>query len=168
MGRGVGTVDVTVGADVERDGEPAAGQLPAGTGPGQRLRVLDREVHRRPARVPGEQLVVEEAAGLPGLLEAGRGGGGPQSGQRVPPPPGDRFPGQVRGGGKRRAALLLGIGGGLGLVLPGPIMTRLSYQWLFWLALVVIGAALVLAARCIPADGPAQPGSAGSRGALAC
>jgi len=54
---------------------------------------------------------------------------------------------------------LLGIGGGLGLVLPGPIMTRLSYQWLFWLSLIVIAAALVLAARYIPADGPAQAGA---------
>jgi MFS family permease len=51
---------------------------------------------------------------------------------------------------------LLGIGGGLGLVLPGPIMTRLSYQWLFWLPLAVIAAALVLAAVYIPADGPAR------------
>jgi hypothetical protein len=33
-------------------------------------------------------------------------------------------------------------------------MTRLSYRWLFWLSLVVITAALGLAARCIPADGP--------------
>ena len=48
---------------------------------------------------------------------------------------------------------LLGIGGGLGLVLPGPIMTRLSYQWLFWLSLIVIAVALGLAARYIPADG---------------
>jgi MFS family permease len=50
---------------------------------------------------------------------------------------------------------LLGIGGGLGLVLPGPVMARLSYQWLFWLALMVIAAAVVLAARYIPADGSA-------------
>jgi MFS family permease len=54
---------------------------------------------------------------------------------------------------------LLGIGGGLGLVLPGPIMTRLSYQWLFWLSLIVIAAALGLAARYIPADGPASAGA---------
>jgi len=51
---------------------------------------------------------------------------------------------------------LLGIGGGLGLVLPGPVMARLSYQWLFWLALIVIAAAVALAARYIPADGPAH------------
>ena len=54
---------------------------------------------------------------------------------------------------------LLGIGGGLGLVLPGPIMTRLSYRWLFWLSLIVIAAALLLAARYIPADRPAEAGT---------
>jgi EmrB/QacA subfamily drug resistance transporter len=50
---------------------------------------------------------------------------------------------------------LLGIGGGLGLVLPGPVMAHLSYRWLFWLSLVVIAGASLLAARYVPADGPA-------------
>jgi EmrB/QacA subfamily drug resistance transporter len=50
---------------------------------------------------------------------------------------------------------LLGIGGGLGLVLPGPVMQHLSYRWLFWLSLIVIAATNVLAARYIPADKPA-------------
>ncbi len=67
----------------------------------------------------------------------------------------DRLPRERVPGGIGLVSSLLGIGGGLGLVLPGPIMTRLSYQWLFWLSLVVIGAALVLAARHIPADPPA-------------
>jgi EmrB/QacA subfamily drug resistance transporter len=48
----------------------------------------------------------------------------------------------------------LGIGGGLGLVLPGPIMDELSYHWLFWLTLVPICASFALAARFIPADQP--------------
>jgi EmrB/QacA subfamily drug resistance transporter len=47
---------------------------------------------------------------------------------------------------------LLGIGGGLGLVLPGPVMLHLSYRWLFWLSLIVIAATNILAARYIPAD----------------
>ena len=68
----------------------------------------------------------------------------------------DRLPRERVPGGIGLVSSLLGIGGGLGLVLPGPIMTRLSYQWLFWLSLVVIAAALGLAARCIPADGPAE------------
>lgn len=71
----------------------------------------------------------------------------------------DRLPRERVPWGIGLVSSLLGIGGGLGLVLPGPIMTRLSYQWLFWLALIVIAAALVLAARCIPADGPAEAGA---------
>ena len=71
----------------------------------------------------------------------------------------DRLPRERVPGGIGLVSSLLGIGGGLGLVLPGPIMTRLSYQWLFWLSLIVIAAALVLAARYIPADGPAQAGA---------
>jgi EmrB/QacA subfamily drug resistance transporter len=46
----------------------------------------------------------------------------------------------------------LGVGGGLGLVLPGPIMDHLSFRWLFWLALVPICVSFALAARYIPAD----------------
>jgi len=38
-------------------------------------------------------------------------------------------------------------------------MTRLSYQWLFWLSLVVIAVALGLAARYIPADDQAETGA---------
>jgi len=38
-------------------------------------------------------------------------------------------------------------------------MTRLPYQWLFWLSLIVIAATLGLAVRCIPADGPAEAGA---------
>ena len=71
----------------------------------------------------------------------------------------DRLPRERVPAGIGLVSSLLGIGGGLGLVLPGPIMTRLSYQWLFWLSLIVIAAALVLAARFIPADGPAEAGA---------
>jgi MFS family permease len=71
----------------------------------------------------------------------------------------DRLPRERVPGGIGLVSSLLGIGGGIGLVLPGPIMARLSYQWLFWLALIVIAAALVLAARYIPADGPAEAGA---------
>jgi MFS family permease len=71
----------------------------------------------------------------------------------------DRLPRERVPGGIGLVSSLLGIGGGLGLVLPGPIMTRLSYQWLFWLPLVVIAAAFMLAARYIPADGPVEGGA---------
>jgi len=71
----------------------------------------------------------------------------------------ERLPRERVPGGIGLVSSLLGIGGGLGLVLPGPIMTRLTYQWLFWLPLIVIAAAFVLAARYIPADGPAESGA---------
>ena len=64
----------------------------------------------------------------------------------------DRLPRERVPGGIGLVSSLLGIGGGLGLVLPGPIMARLAYQWLFWLSLIVIVAAFGLAARYIPAD----------------
>jgi EmrB/QacA subfamily drug resistance transporter len=70
----------------------------------------------------------------------------------------DRLPRERVPGGIGLVSSLLGIGGGIGLVLPGPIMARLPYQWLFWLALIVIAAALVLAAFCIPADAPGHAG----------
>jgi predicted MFS family arabinose efflux permease len=70
----------------------------------------------------------------------------------------DRLPRERVPGGIGLVSSLLGMGGGLGLVLPRPIMTRLSYQWLFWLSLIVI-AAFVLAAVFIPADGPAEAGA---------
>jgi MFS family permease len=71
----------------------------------------------------------------------------------------ERLPRERVPGGIGLVSSLLGIGGGLGLVLPGPIMTRLSYQWLFWLSLVVIAAAVVLAARYIPSDGRGEAGA---------
>jgi MFS family permease len=72
----------------------------------------------------------------------------------------DRLPRERVPGGIGLVSSLLGIGGGLGLVLPGPIMARLSYQWLFWLPLIVIAVTLLLAARCLPADDAAEAGAA--------
>jgi EmrB/QacA subfamily drug resistance transporter len=45
---------------------------------------------------------------------------------------------------------ILGIGGGLGIVLAGPILQHLSYHWLFWIPLVVTAGSAVAATVLIP------------------
>src|SRR5438034_153062 len=53
---------------------------------------------------------------------------------------------------------LLGVGGGLGIVLAGPITQHLSYHWLFWLPLVPVVAAGVAAQLVIPESPIRAPG----------
>ena len=48
-----------------------------------------------------------------------------------------RVPPRSRRGGIALISGLLGIGGGLGIVLAGPILAHLDYHWLFWIPLVV-------------------------------
>ena len=50
----------------------------------------------------------------------------------------DEFPRERVPGGIGLISGLLGIGGGLGIVLAGPILTHLDYHWLFWIPLVVV------------------------------
>ncbi|MGA2014898.1 MAG: MFS transporter, partial [Solirubrobacteraceae bacterium] len=45
---------------------------------------------------------------------------------------------------------LVGIGAGLGLVVPGLILAHLSYHWLFWLPLIVVAGITPVIARCVP------------------
>jgi EmrB/QacA subfamily drug resistance transporter len=61
---------------------------------------------------------------------------------------------------------LLGIGGGLGIVLAGPILQHLSYHWLFWIPLVVTSIATVAAIAFIPESTLRAPGSVHWRGAV--
>ena len=53
-------------------------------------------------------------------------------------------------GGIGLVSSLLGIGAGLGLVVPGFILEHLSYHWLFWLPLMVLVPTTALTARCVP------------------
>jgi EmrB/QacA subfamily drug resistance transporter len=53
---------------------------------------------------------------------------------------------------------LLGIGGGLGIVLAGPILQHLSYHWLFWIMLVLTSGAAVAAIVFIPESAIRAPG----------
>ncbi|MFF1820881.1 MFS transporter [Kribbella sp. NPDC058245] len=47
---------------------------------------------------------------------------------------------------------IIAAGGGLGIVLAGPIVENLGWRWLFWLPLAVLIVAIVLVRRFIPAS----------------
>jgi EmrB/QacA subfamily drug resistance transporter len=53
----------------------------------------------------------------------------------------DEFPRERVPHGIALISAIMGIGGGLGIVLAGPIVQHLSYHWLFWLPLLAIAAA---------------------------
>ena len=59
----------------------------------------------------------------------------------------DEFPRDRVAGGIGLISSLLGIGGGLGLILPGPGRQNLSYHWLFWLPMVAVLVTTVLTVR---------------------
>jgi EmrB/QacA subfamily drug resistance transporter len=62
----------------------------------------------------------------------------------------DELPPERVPGGIGLVSSLLGIGAGLGLVVPGFILEHLSYHWLFWLPLMVLVPTTALTARCVP------------------
>ncbi|TDD44151.1 MFS transporter [Kribbella antibiotica] len=47
---------------------------------------------------------------------------------------------------------IIAAGGGLGIVLAGPIVENLGWRWLFWIPLAVVTIAIVLVRRFIPAS----------------
>ena len=53
---------------------------------------------------------------------------------------------------------MLGIGGGLGVVLAGPIVQHLSYHWLFWFPLVAVIVATVAIDLFVPESPVKTPG----------
>jgi EmrB/QacA subfamily drug resistance transporter len=55
----------------------------------------------------------------------------------------DEFPKERVMGVVGSVAALIAVGGGLGIVLAGPIVDTLGYHWLFWLPLIVVGLATV-------------------------
>lgn len=65
----------------------------------------------------------------------------------------DEFPARKVATGVGVIAAMTAVGGGLGLVIAGPIITRLNYHWLFWIPLVII----VVAAICTWAFVPESP-----------
>ncbi|TML46836.1 MAG: MFS transporter, partial [Actinobacteria bacterium] len=62
----------------------------------------------------------------------------------------DEFPRERVAGGIALISGLLGIGGGLGIVLAGPILDNLGYHWLFWIPCMVIVATAVGSMFVIP------------------
>ena len=70
----------------------------------------------------------------------------------------DEFPRERVAGAFGVISGLLGVGGGLGIVLAGPILDHLSYHWLFWIPLFTAALAMVLAAVMIPESPNRAPG----------
>ncbi len=70
----------------------------------------------------------------------------------------DEFPRPRVAGAIGLMSSLLGIGGGAGVVLAGPIAQHLSYHWLYWFPLVAIVVAIVATHRFVPESPIKVPG----------
>ena len=69
----------------------------------------------------------------------------------------DEFPRERVAVGIGLISATFGIGGGAGLVLSGVIVDHLDYEWIFWLALIVVSGAIVAAHRFVPASPVRSP-----------
>ncbi|MCU1658501.1 MAG: major facilitator superfamily 1 [Pseudonocardiales bacterium] len=70
----------------------------------------------------------------------------------------DEFPQAKVAGAVGTLAALLAVGGGLGLVLAGPIVNALDYHWLFWIPAVVVVLAAIATHVVIPESPVRTPG----------
>jgi EmrB/QacA subfamily drug resistance transporter len=70
----------------------------------------------------------------------------------------DEFPRDKVAGAVGTVAALLGIGGGLGLVLAGPIVNALDYHWLFWIPGIIVAAIAVATHFVVPESAVRTPG----------
>jgi MFS family permease len=70
----------------------------------------------------------------------------------------DEFPRDKVPGALGISAALLAVGGGIGLVVAGPIVDALSYHWLFWLPMILTAAAAVTAHFFVPESPVRAPG----------
>ena len=77
----------------------------------------------------------------------------------------DEFPRERVAGGIALISGLLGVGGGLGIVLAGPILAHLDYHWLFWIPLIVIVVTVVATMLIIPESPVRAPGTVDWTGA---
>jgi EmrB/QacA subfamily drug resistance transporter len=70
----------------------------------------------------------------------------------------DEFPRDKVTGAVGLIASLSAVGAGLGIVLAGPIITSLGFHWLFWIPMIMTGAAAVAAAVLVPESPIRTPG----------
>src|SRR5690349_21391436 len=70
----------------------------------------------------------------------------------------DEFPREKVAGAVGTSAALLAVGGGVGLVLAGPLVDALSYHWLFWIPMIMTTVAAVAAAIWVPESPERTPG----------
>ncbi|HEV2347330.1 MAG TPA: MFS transporter [Actinocrinis sp.] len=70
----------------------------------------------------------------------------------------DEFPREKVAGAVGVIASLAAIGGGLGIVLAGPIVDSLGYPWLFWLPMILTLAAVAAAVVFVPESPIRTPG----------
>jgi EmrB/QacA subfamily drug resistance transporter len=70
----------------------------------------------------------------------------------------DEFPRNRVARGIALISALMGIGGGAGIVLAGPIVDNFSYHWLFWFPLMAVGITIVATILFVPESPIKSPG----------
>jgi EmrB/QacA subfamily drug resistance transporter len=78
----------------------------------------------------------------------------------------DEFPRERVAGGIALVSAILGVGGGAGIVLAGPIVEHFSYHWLFWFPLVAVAIAAVSTHFFVPESPVKTPGQINWAGGL--